>query len=72
MNSDAQLDKARAMAKELRRGMVETGSLCCLDCGCGDHCSTRGCAVLRAAADMLEALADRVRAAEMRTERNNE
>ena len=37
------------------RGMqAETGSLVCLGCGHEHNCSTRGCAIIRAAADMLE------------------
>ena len=35
---------------------VETGSLACLGCGLEHNCSTRGCAILRAAADLIERL----------------
>ena len=38
----------------LRRLKVETGSLACLGCGYEQSCSVRGCAILRAAADLLE------------------
>lgn len=40
----------------LRRMKVETGSLACLGCGHEHSCGIRGCAVMRAAADRLEAL----------------
>lgn len=33
---------------------VETGSLICLGCAYEDHCSTRGCAVMREAARTLK------------------
>ena len=38
----------------LRRLRVQTGSLACLGCGYEQSCSVRGCAILRAAADLLE------------------
>lgn len=40
----------------LRRMKVETGSLACLGCGHEHSCGIHGCAVMRAAADRLEAL----------------
>lgn len=40
----------------LRRMKVETGSLVCWECGYERSCGIRGCAVMRAAADRLEAL----------------
>lgn len=40
----------------LRRMKVETGSLVCLECWHERSCGIRGCAVVRAAADRLEAL----------------
>nr|DAQ49500.1 MAG TPA: hypothetical protein [Caudoviricetes sp.] len=40
----------------LRRMKVETGSLVCLECWHERSCGIRGCAVMRAAADRLEAL----------------
>ncbi|MBE6721639.1 MAG: hypothetical protein E7572_03980 [Ruminococcaceae bacterium] len=45
------------LAKALQRSMVETGSLVCLGCGYEHNCSTRGCKVMREAADALESLA---------------
>ena len=36
---------------------VETGSLICLGCAYEDHCSTRGCAVMREAKETLLTLA---------------
>ena len=38
----------------LRRLKVETGSLACLGCGYEQSCGIHGCAILRAAADLLE------------------
>ena len=38
----------------LRRLRVQTGSLACLGCGYEQSCGVRGCAILRAAADLLE------------------
>ena len=40
----------------LRRMKVETGSIACLGCGHEHSCGIHGCAVMRAAADRLEAL----------------
>lgn len=40
----------------LRRMKVETGSLICFGCGHEHNCSTRGCALIREAADRLAAL----------------
>ena len=40
----------------LRRVAVSTGSLNCLGCGHEHNCSTRGCALIREAADRLDAL----------------
>ena len=39
----------------LRHVSVETGSLTCLGCGHEHNCGTRGCALIRAAADRLDA-----------------
>ena len=44
------------LLKALARLRVETGSLACLGCGHEHNCSTRGCAILRAAADLIERL----------------
>ena len=38
----------------LRMLKVQTGSFACLGCGYEHSCSTNGCAILRAAADLLE------------------
>ena len=40
----------------LRHVSVETGSLTCLGCGHEHNCGTRGCALIREAADRLDAL----------------
>lgn len=37
---------------------VETGSLICLGCAYEDHCSTRGCAVMREAARTLKQMTE--------------
>lgn len=42
----------------LHRLSVETGSLTCLGCGYEHNCSTRGCAILRDAADKIAQLND--------------
>lgn len=42
----------------LKRLKVETGSLACLGCGYADHCSTHGCAILRAAVDRISGKVD--------------
>ena len=39
----------------LRHVSVETGSLACLGCGHEHNCGTRGCALIREAADRLDA-----------------
>ena len=44
----------------MRRLSVETGSLACLGCGREHNCGIHGCAILRLAADRLEALADQL------------
>ena len=46
----------RELIAALRRMKVETGSLVCWECGHEHSCGIRGCAVMRAAADRLEAL----------------
>ena len=38
----------------LRRLKVQTGNLACLGCGHEHNCGIRGCAILRAAADLLK------------------
>lgn len=44
------------LLKALARLRVETGSLACFGCGREHNCSTKGCAILRAAADLIERL----------------
>ena len=44
----------------MQRLSVETGSLACVGCGREHNCDIHGCAILRAAADRLEALADQL------------
>ena len=46
----------------LHRMQVETGSLVCLGCGHEHNCSTRGCALIREAADRLEQYAHEIEA----------
>ena len=46
----------RDLPQKLRGLSVETGSLACLGCGCEHNCSTRGCAIMREAADVIERL----------------
>ena len=47
----------KALIKALRRVSVETGSIACLGCGHEHNCGVHGCAVLREAADKLQAVA---------------
>lgn len=49
-NKEIHDDKLITALKQLK---VETGSLACLGCGYADHCSTHGCAILRAAVDRI-------------------
>lgn len=44
------------LLEALARLRVETGSLACLGCGHEHNCSTHDCAILRAAADLIERL----------------
>ena len=46
----------KAILEALARLRVESGSLACLGCGREHNCSTHGCAILRAAADLIERL----------------
>lgn len=48
----------RALIAALRRVSVETGSLVCLGCGHEHNCGTRGCAIIREAADKLQAVTE--------------
>ena len=44
------------LLKSLYRLKVETGSLACLGCGWEHSCTTKGCAILREAEEMLRAM----------------
>ena len=44
------------LLQALARLRVDTGSLACLGCGHEHNCSTHGCAILRAAADLIKRL----------------
>lgn len=44
----------------MQRLSVETGSLACFGCGREHNCGIHGCAILRKAADRLEALANQL------------
>lgn len=44
----------------MRRLSVETESLACVGCGREHNCGIHGCAILRKAADRLEALTDQL------------
>ena len=46
------------LLQALARLRVETGSLACLDCGREHNCSTKGCRILREAADLIRQLSD--------------
>lgn len=47
----------KALIKALRRVSVETGSIACLGCGHEHNCGVHGCAIIREAADKLQAVA---------------
>ena len=44
------------LVSALRRLCVETGSIACLGCGLDHGCSVHGCAIIREAADLIEAI----------------
>ena len=46
----------KEVLKALRHLKVEIGSLACLGCGHENSCSTKGCAVIRAAIEALEGM----------------
>ena len=46
----------RDIVSALKRLKVETGSVVCLGCGYEHNCSTKGCRILREAADVIEEL----------------
>lgn len=46
------------LIERLRHMSVETGSLVCLGCGHEHNCDVHGCAIIREAADKLQAVAE--------------
>lgn len=50
--------KTDELIEALRRLKVQTGSLACLGCGHEHNCGTCGCAIIREAADKLQAVAE--------------
>lgn len=46
----------KLLSSRLRQMAVNTGTLNCLGCGCEHNCSTRGCAVLKQAAEIVESV----------------
>lgn len=48
------------LIKALRSIKVETGCLACMGCGHDHNCGIHGCAIMRAAADRLDELSQRV------------
>jgi hypothetical protein len=50
--------KTDELIEALRRLKVQTGSLACLGCGHEHNCGVHGCAIMREAADKLQAVAE--------------
>lgn len=50
--------KTDELIEALRRLKVQTGSLACLGCGHEHNCGTGGCAIIREAADKLQAVTE--------------
>ena len=50
--------KTDELIEALRRLKVQSGSLACLGCGHEHNCGTGGCAIIREAADKLQAVAE--------------
>ena len=50
--------KTDELIEALRRLKVQTGSLACLGCGHEHNCGKGGCAIIREAADKLQAVAE--------------
>lgn len=50
--------KINDLISRLRHMSIETGSISCLGCGHEHNCGVHGCAVLREAADKLQAIQD--------------
>nr|DAV66134.1 MAG TPA: hypothetical protein [Caudoviricetes sp.] len=48
----------KELINSLNRLKVQTGSLACLGCGHEHNCGTGGCAIIREAADKLQAVAE--------------
>lgn len=59
------------LLQALARLRDETGSLACLGCGHEHNCSTHGCTILRAAADLIERLTAENAKAEAKRETEN-
>ena len=50
--------KTDELIMALQKLKVQTGSLACLGCGHEHNCGTGGCAIIREAADKLQAVAE--------------
>mgnify|MGYP005925858443 FL=1 len=48
----------KELINSLNRLKVQTGSLVCLGCGHEHNCGVHGCAIMREAADKLQAVAE--------------
>lgn len=48
----------KELINSLNRLKVQTGSLACLGCGHEHNCGVHGCAIIREAADKLQAVAE--------------
>ena len=59
------------LLEALARLRVETGSLACLGCGREHNCSTKGCRILREAADLIRQLTAENAKAEAKRETEN-
>lgn len=60
----------KTILRALRSMKVETGSFVCLGCGHEHNCSIHGCAILRNAADLIEAQNTQLTAIQEREERS--
>ena len=59
------------LLQALARLRVETGSLACLGCGREHNCCTKGCRILREAADLIRQLTAENAKAEAKRETEN-
>ena len=59
----------KTILRALRSMKVETGSFVCLGCGHEHNCSIHGCAILRNAADLIEAQNTQLTALQERIDR---